>query len=231
MENNAAIIVAGGSGTRMGTEIHKQYLELKGKPILAYTAETFQNAGCIREIILVTGPGEEAYVRKEIVERYGLSKVCRIVAGGAERYESVYAGLQCCAGADYVFVQDAVRPFITQEILERGLETAKRYGSAVCGVPSKDTVKITDMDGVVSETPPRDRVWIIQTPQIFPYRSLREAYDRVITGKEGSLAGRMITDDAMIMENTGADVRMFMGDYRNIKITTPEDLQIAEALL
>ena len=231
MGKNMAIIVAGGSGSRMGTKVHKQFLELQGKPILAYTLDVFQQSASIDGIVLVVGRGEEEYVRNGIVDAYGFSKVTQITAGGTERYESVYAGLQYCEQAEYVFVQDAVRPFVTEEILRRGLETVRQYGSAVCGVPSKDTVKITDQEGVVRETPSRDTVWIVQTPQIFPYVLLKDAYERVMGAGQSTLSGKTITDDAMIVESTGAEVRMFMGDYRNIKITTPEDLLIAEALL
>ena len=242
MGKNTAIIVAGGSGTRMGTSIHKQFLELKGKPILAYTLDTFQNSACIDEVVLVVGHGEETFVRDEIVEKHGFSKVAAIAAGGSERYESVYAGLRCCeslyAGQcsiedtdNYVFVQDAVRPFVTEEILRRGLDTVRESGSAVCGVPSKDTVKITDQNGIVTQTPSRDLVWIVQTPQIFPYGLLKKAYDRVMQDINTDLSSKKITDDAMIVESMGVRVHMYMGDYRNIKITTPEDLQIAEAFL
>lgn len=235
MSKNIAIIVAGGTGTRMGTAVPKQFLELKGKPILAYTLETFQNSACIDGIVLVVGHGEEAYVRREIVEKYGFSKVTTIAEGGAQRYESVYAGLKCCEKAEYVFVQDAVRPFVTEEILQRGWEAVRNYGSAVCGMPSKDTVKITDPWGMVQETPSRERVWIVQTPQIFLYSLIRNAYDRILdpesSGAVSPFMGKTITDDAMIVESMGAEVHMFEGDYRNIKITTPEDLQIAEAFL
>lgn len=232
---NTALIVAAGTGKRMGTATHKQFLELNGMPILAHTLKVFQNSSLIDAIVVVTGEDEIGYVRDEIVEAYGFSKVKDVVAGGEERYESVYQGLLCCEDADYVFIQDAVRPFVTEEILQRGFETVLNYGSAVCGMPSKDTVKITDPWGMVQETPSRDRVWIVQTPQIFSYRLIRSAYDQILNpadgGKTAPFFGKTITDDAMILEGTGAEVYMFEGDYRNIKITTPEDLEIAKALL
>lgn len=232
---NTALIVAAGTGRRMGTATHKQFLELDGMPILGHTLRVFQESPLIDAIVVVTGEDEISFVQEEIVQKYGFSKVTEIVPGGAERYESVYQGLLRCENADYVFIQDAVRPFVTEEILQRGWETVRNYGSAVCGMPSKDTVKITDPWGMVQETPPRDRVWIVQTPQIFLYSMIRSAYDHILDpacgGEVSPFIGKTITDDAMIMESTGAEVYMFEGDYRNIKITTPEDLMIAKALL
>ena len=232
---NTALIVAAGTGKRMGTATHKQFLELDGKPVLAHTLQVFQDSSLIDSIVIVTGEDEIGFVRDEIVSVYGFSKVTDIAAGGAERYESVYQGLLCCTDADYVFIQDAVRPFVTEEILQRGWETVQNYGNAVCGMPSKDTVKITDPWGMVKETPSRERVWIVQTPQIFLYSMIRSAYDQILNPAGGEktvpFIGKMITDDAMVLESTGAEVYMFEGDYRNIKITTPEDLKIAKALL
>ncbi len=232
---NTALIVAAGTGRRMGTATHKQFLELDGMPILGHTLRVFQDSSLIDSIVVVTGGDEIPFVREKIVEKYEFSKVTDVVSGGAERYESVYRGLLCCEEADYVFIQDAVRPFVTEEILQRGWETVRDYGSAVCGVPSKDTVKITDPWGMVQETPSRERVWIVQTPQIFLYSLVRKAYDRILDpacGAEVSpFIGKTITDDAMVVESMGAEVHMFEGDYRNIKITTPEDLMIAKALL
>ena len=237
-KKNTALLVAAGAGKRMGTGTHKQFLELQGRPILAHTLQVFQDSACIDAIVVVTGKEDIPYVREDIVRRYGFSKVTAVAAGGAERYESVYQGLLHCEDADYVFIQDAVRPFVTEEILQRGWETVQRYGSAICGMPAKDTIKITDPEGKVLDTPPRDRLWIVQTPQIFSYSLIRKAYDHLFSAEnrdtdgEGKPAGRkIITDDAMVAESMGAEVHMFTGSYRNIKITTPEDLLMAEALL
>lgn len=237
-KKNTALLVAAGAGKRMGTDTHKQFLELQGRPILAHTLQVFQDSACIDAIVVVTGKEDIPYVREDIVRRYGFSKVTAVAAGGAERYESVYQGLLHCEDADYVFIQDAVRPFVTEEILQRGWETVQRYGSAICGMPAKDTIKITDPEGKVLDTPPRDRLWIVQTPQIFSYSLIRKAYERLFaeknreTGaKEKKTGQKIITDDAMVAESMGAEVHMFTGSYRNIKITTPEDLLMAEALL
>lgn len=229
-QKNIAIIVAAGTGSRMEAEIPKQFLELGGEPILTHTLRAFDASPLIDEIVLVVGAEpvnsmrQDVYVREEIVDRNGFRKVRHIVQGGRERHESVRAGLACCTDAAYIFVQDAVRPFVTEKILERGWETVCRFGTAICGMPSKDTIKVTDESGRVLDTPDRSRTWIVQTPQIFAADLLRRAYDKLGTKDRG------ITDDAMVVERAGGEVHMFPGDYRNIKITTPEDLLLAEAL-
>lgn len=221
-----AVIAAAGSGRRMGGTVSKQYIELKGKPILAHTLLVFQNSDIIDDIILVVGKDSAEQVREEITEAFGITKVSRVIPGGDERYSSVYRGLLECEDADYVFIQDGVRPFVTDEILRRGYAMAREFGSAVCGMPSKDTVKIADEDGVVVSTPDRSRVWTVQTPQIFSYDLIRRAYDSLLSADPSG-----ITDDAMVLEQNGFPVHMFEGSYRNIKITTPEDLAIAEKFL
>ena len=168
-----------------------------------------------------------SYCEKEIVEKYNFTKVRRVIAGGRERYDSVYAGLLACEDCEYVFIHDGARPFITEEILERGLEGAIKTGACVIGMPSKDTVKLADDKGFVSETPERSRVWTVQTPQIFSYSLIRSAHES-IRKKDMSA----VTDDAMVVEQeTGNSVVLAQGSYQNIKITTPEDLDIAEAFL
>ncbi|MDO4621726.1 MAG: 2-C-methyl-D-erythritol 4-phosphate cytidylyltransferase [Eubacteriales bacterium] len=219
-----AIVVAAGSGTRMGGKVKKQFLEVNGKPILAHTLLAFAASPIITDMIVVTGADLLEYVQKEIVDAFGIRKVTKIVPGGSERYESVYRGLLEAEGSDYVFIQDGVRPFVDDAMLQRGFEMARESGCAIAGVPSKDTVKIVDENGVVKDTPPRSGVWSVQTPQIFRYELIREAYDKLQSADRTG-----ITDDAMVMERMGRiPVRMFMGDYTNIKITTPEDLDIAE---
>ena len=225
-ESYTAIVLAAGSGKRMQTKVHKQYLDLLGKPVLYYALKAFEDSA-VDEIILVTGKGEISYCQTEIVDRYGFKKVTHIVEGGKERYHSVYEGLKCAAGADYVLIHDGARPFVTEEILKRGLQKVKETGACVIGMPSKDTVKLSDEEGYVKETPNRKCVWTIQTPQIFSYSLIREAHDS-IRQKDMS----KITDDAMVVEQeTGAKVALAEGSYQNIKITTPEDLDIAEAFL
>ena len=218
-----AIILAAGQGKRMGGQVRKQFMELQGKPLLYYSLNCFQESGLIDEILLVTGKDQIEYCIKNVVERYGFSKVVKIVAGGEQRYDSVYEGLKACGDSEYVFIHDGARPFVTEEILQRGYEAARKYGTGIAGVLSKDTVKIVDGKKNVIETPLRDRVWIVQTPQIFEYNLVRCAYDRLqLFDKTG------ITDDAMVVEEMGNHtVHMVPGDYTNIKITTPDDLDVA----
>ena len=159
-----AIILAAGQGKRMGGQVRKQFMELQGKPLLYYSLHCFQESGLIDEILLVTGKDQIEYCIKNVVERYGFSKVVKIVAGGEQRYDSVYEGLKACGDSEYVFIHDGARPFVTEEILQRGYEAARKYGTGIAGVLSKDTVKIVDGKKNVIETPLRDRVWIVQTP-------------------------------------------------------------------
>ena len=175
----------------------------------------------------MTGAGEESYVREEILPALGLTKLRAVVTGGKERYHSVYEGLKALQHCDYVLIHDGARPFIDHGIIERGLMAAAQTGASVTGMPSKDTVKIADEDGNVSETPDRSSVWIVQTPQIFQYPLIYGAYTSI---RQKEMTG--ITDDAMVAEHeTGVKIRFSEGSYRNIKITTPEDLVVAEAFL
>ena len=222
-----AIVLAAGQGKRMNSSIQKQFLEIKGYPVLYYSLKCFQDSPLIGEVVLVTSENAVSYCRSEIVKKYGFSKVTGIIAGGKERYDSVYAGLLACGECEYVFIHDGARPFISEEILERGLTGVQETGACVIGMPSKDTVKIADEDGFVKETPDRKNVWTIQTPQIFSYRLIRDAHES-IRKKDMSA----ITDDAMVVEQeTGVRVRLAEGSYQNIKITTPEDLVVAESFL
>ena len=175
----------------------------------------------------MTGEEHVSWCREEIVEKYGFTKVSAVVSGGKERYDSVYEGLRACKDTEYVLIHDGARPFIDNGIIERGLMAAAQTGASVVGMPSKDTVKIADAEGNVSETPDRSSVWIVQTPQIFRYPLIYDAYTSIL---KKEMTG--ITDDAMVAEHeTGVKIRFSEGSYRNIKITTPEDLVIAEAFL
>ena len=224
-EHCTAVILAAGRGTRMGTQTAKQYLKLQG--ILAYALEIFEQSAVVDDILLMTDKEHVEYCKKEICEKYGIKKVSAVAPGGKERYDSVYAGLCECRDCEYVLIHDGARPFVTEEILKRGLQKVKETGACVIGMPSKDTVKLSDEEGYVKETPNRKCVWTIQTPQIFSYSLIREAHDS-IRQKDMS----KITDDAMVVEQeTGAKVALAEGSYQNIKITTPEDLDIAEAFL
>ena len=224
---NTAIVLAAVQGKRLHSKIQKQFLEIQGYPVLYYSLRCFQESPLIQDIILVTGEDALSYCKEEIVKKYGFTKVSNVIAGGKERYDSVYAGLCACKDCRYVLIHDGARPFITEEIIERGLEKAKETGACVVGMPSKDTIKLSDAEGYVKETPDRKCVWTIQTPQIFSYALIREAHDS-IRKKDMS----KITDDAMVIEQeTGVKVALAEGSYQNIKITTPEDLYIAEAFL
>ena len=229
-EHCTAVVLAAGRGTRMGTQTAKQYLELQGKPILVYALEVFEQSAVVDDILLMTDKDHVEYCKKEICEKYGIKKVSAVAPGGKERYESVWKALCILkerGQSGFVMIHDGARPFVTEEILKRGLQKVKETGACVIGMPSKDTVKLSDEEGYVKETPNRKCVWTIQTPQIFSYSLIREAHDS-IRQKDMS----KITDDAMVVEQeTGAKVALAEGSYQNIKITTPEDLDIAEAFL
>jgi 2-C-methyl-D-erythritol 4-phosphate cytidylyltransferase len=222
-----ALVPAAGMGKRMGAEINKQYLLLAGKPIVAHTLQVLQDAPLIDDIHLIVPEAEIPYCREHVVERYGFTKVRSIVAGGPERQQSVMNGLQALSGADdddVILIHDGVRPFISLSILEKSVETARKRDGALVAVQVKDTVKIV-ADGVVTETPARETLWLAQTPQVFRYSIIMAAHQ--IAAAERYLG----TDDASLVEWMGKDVHIVLGDYRNIKITTPEDLVMAEAFL
>jgi 2-C-methyl-D-erythritol 4-phosphate cytidylyltransferase len=222
-----ALIPAAGMGKRMGAGSNKQYLLLDGVPILAHTIRLFQEAPFIAGIYVVSPEQEIPFCRSEVVERYGFSKVRAIVAGGAERQHSVQNGLEAMHGVekdDLVLIHDGVRPLVPLEVLEKAAAAADQFGGAVVAVPVKDTVKVA-RDGIITETPPREQLWLAQTPQAFRYGLIRNAY--ASAAAEGFLG----TDDASLMERLGWELRIVLGDYRNIKITTPEDMLLAEAFL
>lgn len=227
-----AIVLAGGAGTRMGTKVQKQYLHIQGKPVLYYSLNTFENSAAIDEIVVVAGVGQTAFVQKEFVEKYGFEKVRCIVEGGKERYHSVWEGLKAIrksgvAEDDCIYIHDSARPFLTEEIIQRAREEVEKSGACVVGVPSKDTVKLVDERECAEETPPRERVWIVQTPQVFKASIIMEAYARMMRREV-----IQVTDDAMAVEQEmGLPVRMVRGSYENIKITTPEDLDVAEVFV
>lgn len=221
-----AIVPAAGMGRRMGASINKQYLLLDGKPILAHTLELFQKADFIDEIFVVVPAEEIEYCRINVVEKYGISKVRQIVAGGAERQNSVLNGLRAldCHDEDVILIHDGVRPFVPISAVRRSIEMALEHDGALVAVPVKDTVKIVK-DAFVTSTPARESLWLAQTPQTFRYRIIRAAHELAET--EGFTG----TDDASLLERIGKKVHVVIGDYRNIKITTPEDLILALAFL
>lgn len=226
---NTAIVLAGGCGSRMRSDIPKQYLELSGKPVLYYSLKQFEDCPLIDEIVLVVRKDDLSFCREQIVRKYAFTKVTRIVPGGTQRYESVENGLAAMKKEGYVFIHDGARPCIDRRTVERLYREAQEYGTAVAAVPAKDTVRIVDEEGFSKETPDRATVWNIQTPQVFLKKLILDAYAAM--HEKGGERGTLITDDAMIAERySGQRIRITMGDYRNIKITTPEDLAVAEIL-
>lgn len=226
-KKNIAIVLAAGQGKRMHSKVQKQFLELKGYPVLYYSLMCFEKSEIIDEIILVTGAELVEYCRDEIVDKYAFQKIKKIVSGGKERYDSVYNGLLACEDVGYVFIHDGARPFITEEILKRAYNNVKLTGACVVGMPSKDTIKISDEENMVKVTPDRNRVWTIQTPQVFEYDLILKAHESI---RKTDMSA--VTDDAMVIESqTGVKVCLSEGSYKNIKITTPEDLVIAEAFV
>lgn len=222
-----AIVLAAGQGKRMNSNIQKQFLMIKGKPVLYYSLAVFEQSPEIEEIVLVTGKDCIEYCKKEIIDLYGFQKVKKIAAGGRERYDSVYAGLCACEDCDYVFIHDGARPFVTEAMIKRTKEAVEKYGACIAGMPSKDTVKLADENGMVANTPKRSQVWTIQTPQVFSYPLIREAHE-----KARQYDMKEITDDSMLVERYGkVPVCLVEGAYENLKITTPEDILVAEKIL
>ena len=223
-KKHTAIVLAAGKGSRMQSAVPKQYLELCGKPVLYYSLAAFEES-FVDEIILVTGKDDISYCKEQIVERYGFQKVTKIIAGGAERYFSVYQGLLAAEEADYVYIHDGARPFVDAAILSDAKACVEQYQACVAGMPVKDTIKIVDAEDFAKETPERKYVWQVQTPQVFSYALVREAYDMLMEDQDAY----SVTDDAMVVETMlNYPVKLFQASYKNIKITTPEDLQIAE---
>ena len=221
-----AIVLAAGSGKRMNSKVHKQYLIIQDRPVLYYSLKAFEDSA-VDKIVLVVGKGEEKFCRKEIVDKYGISKVKAIVEGGKERYHSVFEGLKQTSDADYVLIHDGARPFVNQEIIRRCMQEVQKYQACVVGMPVKDTIKIADEEGYAKQTPDRKNVWMIQTPQTFSYALIYEAYEEMLKTEDTA-----ITDDAMVLERIkGKKSKLIEGSYRNIKITTPEDLLIANVYL
>jgi 2-C-methyl-D-erythritol 4-phosphate cytidylyltransferase len=223
----SALIPAAGMGKRMAAGINKQYLLLAGRPILAHTLAVFESTPFIDDVYLIIPEDEIIFCRENVVDRYGFVKVRRIVAGGSERQYSVLNGLRALESPDrddIVIIHDGVRPFLPLPLLENSVETARLHDAALVAVQVKDTVKVVK-DGVVLETPPRESLWLAQTPQTFRYGLIHDAHERAAA--EGWLG----TDDASLVERIGKPVHIVRGDYGNFKITTPEDLVLAEAFL
>ena len=236
-----AVVLAAGSGSRMHSDVPKQFMELGGRPLIWYALDAVERSASIDDCILVAGAENISYMQREIVEKYGFSKVDTITAGGSERHESVARAMAVLEEGDmkvpnrggYVFIHDGARPFLTEKILEDTYAAVYAYGACVAAVPSKDTVKLADPDGVALQTPNRDSVWLVQTPQVFEVQMICEAYRRLMAQLPRlRQQGIQITDDAMVAETMlGRHVKLVPASYENIKVTTPEDMRIAEALL
>lgn len=222
---NVAIITAAGIGKRMNANQPKQYLELAGKPILSHTLEKFEQAKSVDAIILVCDVSSLGLVRDVILKKYPSPKVKWIVSGGAKRQDSVNAGLKAIPmGTENVCVHDGVRPFITPELINKSFEEAANHGACIVAIPVKDTIKRVDSEGRIVETVERAGLWRAQTPQTFKYEIIETAMNQAM-GEH--FYG---TDEASLVERLGHEIYILSGDESNIKITTPEDLKIAEAL-
>ena len=221
-----AIIPAGGAGKRLKSDIAKQYLLLDNIPILVHTLKVFERVKIIDEIILVVPAGDVSVTEKKIIDQYGLKKIKKIIVGGKERQDSVRNGLAAIKGkCDIVIVHDGVRPFVTQAMIQQVVEVAKTKGAVSVGVKANDTVKKTGKDCNVESTIPRDNLWLTQTPQAFKFEVIKQAFKKAY---DENYYG---TDDASLVERMGKMVKMIEGSYNNIKITTPDDLLIAKALM
>ena len=230
MNKITAIVLAAGSGSRMKSKTKKQFMEIKGKPVIWYSLFKFEKSR-VDEIILVTGKEDIDYCKKEIVEKYNLKKIKNVVAGGSERYESVYNGLKEVTG-NIVLIHDGARPLINNEIIERSIEGTIKSDACVVGVPVKDTIKRANKEGYIIDTPNRSELWITQTPQSFKTDLVKMAYKKMKEELEKGNTTLNITDDAMVVEEfTTNQVRFVQGDYKNIKVTTPEDIDIAKLFI
>jgi 2-C-methyl-D-erythritol 4-phosphate cytidylyltransferase len=222
---NVAIITAAGIGKRMGTGKPKQYLELAGRPILCHTLDKFQAASSVNAIIIVADMSSIDVVKNQILKKYSYSKVKWVVTGGEKRQDSVAAGLRAAPeGYELVCIHDGVRPFVTPGLIDKSFEMAKEHGACIVAIPVKDTIKRVNDVGKILETVERSGLWRAQTPQTFRYDVLESAMSQAM-GEEF-----YATDDAALVEHIGHNVYVLPGNEQNIKITTPEDLEIAEII-
>ena len=244
-----AIVLAGGRGSRMKSSVPKQFMNINDRPVIYYSLTAFQESDLIDNIILVTGENDIEYCKNEIVDKYNFTKVTDIVAGGAERYNSVYNGLQAVKKINkkikgvhesditndnidkpqkYVMIHDGARACITDEVIQNCYTDVKNYNACVAAVPVKDTIKVADGNGFAINTPDRSTLWQVQTPQAFEFKLVYEAYNKMI--KDDNRGN--ITDDAMVVEKySDTKVKMSLSQYSNIKITTPDDIVVAKSYL
>jgi 2-C-methyl-D-erythritol 4-phosphate cytidylyltransferase len=222
----AAIIPAGGSGLRMGYSIPKTYLTFDSVPIIVHTLRIFQDSSLIDDVYLVVQENDREYAKNEIVEKYALTKVRAIIAAGKERQDSVNHGLTCLTHEhEFVVIHDGVRPLLEKKMLEKTIHVAMKEGAAITGVPVKDTVKSINKLSIIKKTIDRHNLFLIQTPQVFKKGVIVKAY---IAAYQDQYYG---TDDSSLVERLGIPVKMVEGSYENIKITTPDDLMLAELIV
>ena len=214
-----AVIVAAGKGSRMGG-VDKLFALLGGKPLLARATHAFQESPLVDQIVVVVS-GEKEEMCCKLVTGAEWSKVSDVCLGGPRRQDSVAAGLKRLKQCQWVVIHDGARPLVTAELIERGLEAAEETGAAVAAVPVTDTIKMAGAYRIVYETPPRQNLWAVQTPQVFRHNMIIKAYQK---------ANEDVTDDASLVEQLGHKVKLYMGDYDNIKVTTPDDLALAQIL-
>lgn len=228
MHNIIAIILAAGSGSRMNSNIKKQFIEIKEKPIIAYTIEKFEKCKEVNEIIVVTNELDIEYLEKNIIKKYNFDKVVKIIAGGDERYNSVFNALSEIKEINsIVIIHDGARPFVNDNIIKQCINEAEKNGACIVGVPVKDTIKVIDEEGYIINTPNRSNLYNVQTPQVFKLDIIKEAYDKYMND-----TSIKVTDDSMVVEKySNIKVKIIEGDYTNIKITTPEDLIFANTLI
>lgn len=226
MEKVTAVVLSAGSGKRMNTATPKQYLLLEEKPILFYCLMAFQKSN-VDDIVIVCKEEDISFVRDQIVRKYGFTKVSGITTGGKERYDSVYNGLNVCSNTDYVLIHDGARPFITPVFINQMIARTIETKACVAGVPTKDTIKYCNERDCIKDSPDRRYLWMAQTPQGFSYATIKKAYELLLSSHE-----KDVTDDAMVLDQMlSIPSCMMMCSYRNIKITTPEDLIIAQAYM
>lgn len=223
-QNCCAVIVAAGTGSRMGAGVNKQFLEIAGKPVLAYTLEAFEQAHTICGIVVVA-KAEEIVTVSDLVRDFDIQKVRHIVAGGAVRQQSVYQGLMAAEGCTHVAIHDGARPFVLPHTIDKAVEAAWKWGASAVGVRVNDTVKRCDKNGLIVETVERSNLWAVQTPQVFQRAVILGAHQYVQQHK------LEVTDDCMALEAMGGQVYMVEGQYSNRKMTTPEDLVYGEAIV
>lgn len=214
-----AVIVAAGSSRRMGG-VDKMFALLGGEPVLVRVIDVFQKCEAVDQVVVVLNESSFEH-GQELIAEHGWPKVSDVCAGGARRQDSVLAGLNRLGDCDWAVIHDGARPLVTGGLVERGLEAAKETGAAIAAVPVTDTIKVADEDRIVCETPSRQNLWAVQTPQVFSLDIITQAYRRAIGN---------VTDDASLVEQVGCKVKLYMGSYDNIKITTPDDLVLAEVL-